>query len=526
MHHDTVEDISAPKSISIYKTMDLNVDFDEIDKLKPHKKVTCTLSNLPDGHRFKLNGDSRNAVRFKSVKFLVIHVRSNQRGTEHTYLSCISLNTSKEALPKEVLVVRTYSPKYRAEFDDQEMTIKSNAYFATLNADVVNAQTDFSRALLQSLRPRRAIGQQGPCILRECRCFRRILFVLHKYQLFISDAVSNEANADGATDLDDVYPDQYSNIDLVNDFVHVLYFHQGQLELMHAVLLKLNRNSACNVMTCYVMKRNHRDRAKHKAAAQMQRIYFIKETQDVVKQQLIDKIHCFFHHTFDIGFVPTQDELSRIFEGADVSADNDGDAVLTKLRALLLVKWKLHSSMVTAPKNKFITSAGFDKYFSFGYRFYYWPHFRGNRNQHDMSLGMMSEYQDANEGHTLHDLYVVARHSTIKQELLFNNTRPLSVAEWRHLISKAQAHLTADIAKTLQTHWQYTEHIHSKFYGIKNGAVVQLGHLTAMMAYCNYDVCKRFCVTIDTQNVCLHFKVAAVSLFENLPVQRLPRNTG
>eukprot|EP01084_Bolivina_argentea_P016843 31461_1 len=145
-------------------------------------------------------------------------------------------------------------------------------------------------------------------------------------------------------------------------------------------------------------------------------------------------------------------------------------------------------------RDKYFSNHSISGYYQFGYRFYYWDYFRGNKSSTDKSLGLMGEKEQANHGYTLHDLYVSARYSSLKTELLFNDICKITIYQWNALTLKGIIHLNSKYAKSLMTTYQDNAQIkdnYSKYYGIRDGDSVQLKHLLAMMIYCNYDKLQR-----------------------------------
>eukprot|EP01084_Bolivina_argentea_P167889 291255_1 len=80
-NHTEIEqkiDASPPKLIHIYKTKNINLDFDNIQSLKADKIVKCSKNKLKTEQVVKLNKSSKNALKFKVVKYLAIYIQSNQ----------------------------------------------------------------------------------------------------------------------------------------------------------------------------------------------------------------------------------------------------------------------------------------------------------------------------------------------------------------------------------------------------------------------------------------------------------------
>ena len=100
-----IEDASAPKQIHIYKLSNLNHDFEDIKKLKPHKSMVCSSKKLSKGQTVNLRKNISKPLAFQKVKYLAIFIESNQNDTEYTYLYGISLknrsNDREQQQPNE-----------------------------------------------------------------------------------------------------------------------------------------------------------------------------------------------------------------------------------------------------------------------------------------------------------------------------------------------------------------------------------------------------------------------------------------
>lgn len=66
------EDISSPKQLYIYKLNNLDINFDDIDKLKPDKSMKCSNKKLSgnNGQIINLQKASKMILKFSSIKYL------------------------------------------------------------------------------------------------------------------------------------------------------------------------------------------------------------------------------------------------------------------------------------------------------------------------------------------------------------------------------------------------------------------------------------------------------------------------
>ena len=95
---DQDEDVSAPKQVHIYKLKNLNVNFDDLNKLKPDKSISCSQKKIVKGQNINLQ---KNTTKFQKTKYLAIYIESNQNETEKTVIQAIQLKVSQDKTNKE-----------------------------------------------------------------------------------------------------------------------------------------------------------------------------------------------------------------------------------------------------------------------------------------------------------------------------------------------------------------------------------------------------------------------------------------
>eukprot|EP01084_Bolivina_argentea_P311576 539363_1 len=91
-HNNCKKESSPPKLINIYKTDNISINFNDISSLKPNKCIDCKIKKLNNGQTVKFRNDLQNSIKFSKVRFLVIFIKSNQKGTEKTFLNGITIN--------------------------------------------------------------------------------------------------------------------------------------------------------------------------------------------------------------------------------------------------------------------------------------------------------------------------------------------------------------------------------------------------------------------------------------------------
>eukprot|EP01084_Bolivina_argentea_P255424 429596_1 len=108
--------------------------------------------------------------------------------------------------------------------------------------------------------------------------------------------------------------DTYSNINLLNDFNHLIHEHSSNFEDIYNILSeKVYQNRSCDLSTCLLIQRNQRDRTEVDENANiLNSLYFTYDNKQRITQQFIDRIHCHFFHSFDIGYRISKTEREQI----------------------------------------------------------------------------------------------------------------------------------------------------------------------------------------------------------------------
>eukprot|EP01084_Bolivina_argentea_P048164 88752_1 len=215
--------------------------------------------------------------------------------------------------------------------------------------------------------------------------------------------------------------------ELLDDYNHLLFNHNDdeQFEII------LNMFGYCNIITCNTFIRHHQYR---------NRKYEQLEPNEVATQQIIDKIHCFYYHSFDLG------NRLTIKEQIDLKDNTLDDSLKTnnkyvKLHQILSDKRKLRRNVNAINvderlNNRYnqlqiINSAqehNVNKY-CFGCEFSY------------DGTGEELENKEMNQELNM-KLIVIPKYSSFKNELLMNEIAQLTIAEFDTEYNKCIHHFT------------------------------------------------------------------------------------
>eukprot|EP01083_Nonionella_stella_P020560 57005_1 len=503
-NNDESSDMSPPKLIYIYTPKNLNINFDDVSSLKATKSLKCSTSKLRKGQLFKIN----NKGKFNKVKRLAIFIKSNQKDTETTYLNGIWLNYDQKA--------------YTFDAEDKDKMQQLDAFVATLSNDSTGADDGKAQSMswFKHDHPR---PREYSCTLKDCQHLQRISDILNNYNAYILSQKDDEKEQN-AQALDKIYPSNYTNTDLLNDEHHLLLFHANEFEHIYDLLLERSNDKAtCQLSLCAVMKRNQRDRSLYANNPNMLHKLYCTDTQHhIVQQQFIDRIHCHYFHTFDIGYRMTQQEKQNIMDDDAKTEEDDVnvDVSLARVHHLIESKRRLYRNVqglerLNSRNNKYTCGIQRDEKkegsgipsperYSYGVRYFYWQNYKQNTSSLDPAHNNMEEkwidglfvyhnhaqkqmISPANHDASLGDWYVSNKYDSFKQEMLNNEICVIGKGQFNTFMDRAAWHEQTDHVKQIKCPRSQT----AQFYEVKFNSLIKQNHLVSMMVYCNCDVLQR-----------------------------------
>eukprot|EP01084_Bolivina_argentea_P226396 382442_1 len=270
---------------------------------------------------------------------------------------------------------------------------------------------------------------------------------------------------------------------LLNDFHHLLFNHKDQFQdVYHLLIEKTNHGNICNTANCHMMTRNYRDRDEFKYC------YIGNDNMgDIVQQQLLDKIHCYYFHSFDIFFQTKHEEKKEKEEKSCDSKKWEMHKALQSRTQRLTNKQQMERIFRYMSKFTTVADENLLPQYSFGIRYFYsnfYKHATSHKDQVRM-IDFMSvgNAKDTNDGYLLSDWYIPRTFANLKVELTNNPLSQLALGQWYQLYCKALKHHQTDHAKTFYS----LERKYANRHGVKYGQTITVEHLVAVMTYCNYD---------------------------------------
>eukprot|EP01084_Bolivina_argentea_P085805 155090_1 len=354
-----------------------------------------------------------------------------------------------------------------------------------------------------------------PCKLDDCLPLSIIGQVLKNYKIYMHQKYEENNSKTCDNIYDSVFckiGNNYGTVDLLDDHHHVLLHHADQFEGVYNLLCEtVNDNDICKLSKCLSLRRNQRDRLKR-----TRNLYLNEE--NIVEEQLLDKIHAYYLHTFDIGYKMTENEKRIICDNyicSDHQDDDDDYVIFRTMNVLPLkrnkfknVKW-LQRLNLSNPKFKTETtndSLPIQEEYQYGYAFHYWKRYQNEsgtvdevQNKFDLFTSQFStvynpvRHINSTEQYVQYGIstqfmwYINNKYNTFKEELLCNEICTIPHTNWTQLIQKAGRYLGTDVVTRIKCPRQKS----AAFYEMNYGDLMQKKHLIAMMLYCNYDKLQR-----------------------------------
>eukprot|EP01084_Bolivina_argentea_P277853 474514_1 len=488
---------SQPQRVHIYKLDNMNKDFNDIDAIKPDKILKCSSKKLQKGQIINLKKHSKNALKFNKIKYIAIHIKSNQNDTENTHINGILFkgklnnvtncnNTKDSTNMKECQIITTENDK-QIDYILHQLHQVKNEPIKSLNV----------------FKPYN-IHPNTHCKLKQCLSVNRLNDILKSYHIFIANQLNNSQKRKYIS-MDNIYPNNYTDIDLMNDYNHLIIFHStnDQFEnVYHRFILGANNDSICSLTDCIMMQRNHRDRLK----SVLTQLYIDTEQHNIIRQQLLDRIHSYYFHTFDIGYKLTRNDRQNILSQQRKYSDDDSkinndmlDINVVKIQNHIQKRQseckkmygleRIHSNvnhkfLWKIENNDVKTRDSCDNYYSYGYRYYYWKSYKNINETFDPSF----QYEDfcqqkSNKNASLKQWYITNKFKDFKDEMISNPICGLRQIEWNNLIQKAVIHLDSNHSRTFKCVRRKT----AILFDLKFNDALNINHVIAIMIYCNYD---------------------------------------
>eukprot|EP01083_Nonionella_stella_P229370 811920_1 len=359
--------------------------------------------------------------------------------------------------------------------------------------------------------------KECPCSLLDCPQLLHLQQILGTYQ---HDGISSDVNEETisiATYQQHVYNNQQpqrrlskihienilqGNLNitvLIDAFHHLLQYHDHQFDEIHNILKNnISDGAVCNVSTCPMMRRNCRERlGLHEGT-----YYSCNNAEDIVIQETLDSIHCYYVHSFDGGYRLSHRDRREIQQSTDTDDSKQeyeyvNDRIEIEIHSRVAARSQM-SKYDVSKGTKFCSSlSNVGLNYSFGSKYFYWSYYENSgkscdpASDHGLSYTQLKfsrgvNISAANEGYTLRDFYVKMKYRELKEELINNQLCFINVNKWNVLVQQAKVHHKSEMYCSRTSH-----HFSIEYFDMEQNTLITRSHIIAMMAYCNNDLLQR-----------------------------------
>eukprot|EP01084_Bolivina_argentea_P031877 58981_1 len=125
---------------------------------------------------------------------------------------------------------------------------------------------------------------------------------------------------------------------VVNDYLHLMNSHNNDMDFAYIV----DKIGVCDILKCQRFQRNTRDRTKINCNSNYKQANE-SEISDAVHEEIVDKVHCYFAHSYDIGnrLSVVEKQIVNNHDGLSVAERNCNDCNDYLVNQLILEMHKI-----------------------------------------------------------------------------------------------------------------------------------------------------------------------------------------
>eukprot|EP01083_Nonionella_stella_P112772 332117_1 len=335
----------------------------------------------------------------------------------------------------------------------------------------------------------------GPCEIPSCQALIRIgklvqYYVHYERQRYKQFRIhSNEQTQQTKTlSIHDYIHTNGTIVTLLNNFHHLLFDHSREFEDIYEYFVGNQcLHKCCDKTKCILLQRNNRNRSKCATDTRIrdQLFYDMDCVKEISACQTLDKIHCYFLHSFDHGYKLRLNEYA---------IDNNEHHMQECMSIIKSKSNKTEKQSVEC--TKFVSN---ESLFSYGTQYIYpsWNEFKIYKNQANEQKQMFLEHDKDVTSITETNLYnqsvrVVSidyKYQSFKTELRHNQLSTLAAHVLNTLVQDAANHLATNYCRKYQPEVKQangtTRREEPEYPFVKSEITIE--HLLAIMVYCGYD---------------------------------------
>eukprot|EP01083_Nonionella_stella_P056511 148770_1 len=525
--------------------------------------------SLKDENGFAVQVSNRHLIFYAETSkerdawFAIIYHHYFEKGRENLKLLAQSsgdrehMDKYKEEMKDTFAIPKSPNSNYldviheRNKDKDKQNTIKQrkrgNSFDSTKNAQRNGNNKTRSTIRARSAQPKRANGHSNgskakedervifseqymnqECDGKTCLSLERVKYVLKKYDLWRNRNKLRSIKGLGMYKyINNGLGEYYNNTHLLNDYNHLIQFHDDVFHHIYAYF-----DGECDFGRCVLIKRLHRDRDYYRDDEKRKEIYYnYDDEKEINTQQILNKIHCYYRHAYDLGFRVKQSKLLRIQKNVRKrsrwSTADRASAVMQSIKKLHKTKsYTIDSKeaqniifnhdalseeeeekeeMNTIEEEEEEEARGFEDEWALldlcgliqqkrnnlrmlrGTK-------RMNMNKFIGKVGTSQryhywmKYDDDDDKHW----QIEIKYETFKDEMLSNQVYTISVQQWQYLHEKAHDHYHMKRSRKIRPNKYWAE-----LYELPNDAAnsssfsITMSHIIAIMLHSNFDSVQR-----------------------------------
>eukprot|EP01084_Bolivina_argentea_P007336 13781_1 len=281
--------------------------------------------------------------------------------------------------------------------------------------------------------------------ISECDCLKDLNNIMGQY--------------DDSKDNYDHIRKEYNLIQIVDIYQHLLSKHDKDTDFEYIY----NTLPKCTAKNCDKVKRNYRNRNDK----------YLRDYKgdDAPMIQILDKIHCYYKHTYQMGYRLTLKERNDINKECKQDINQDEKKMEPDFEQSLIDKtFKPLQSMIKKKKMNFPNDSGIN---IAKYKYNQLQNITSNEKMY--AFGAQFFYED--RGNTKANVF--AKYYSLKEELIINTIANVTKEQYDNEYAKAVIHLGSQYCK-------------AKYFNIecpftKRKVNITKEQLLVLMIYCNYD---------------------------------------
>eukprot|EP01084_Bolivina_argentea_P227507 384217_1 len=244
--------------------------------------------------------------------------------------------------------------------------------------------------------------------------------------------------------------DNTNILQILNDYIHTLQEHNDDKQFDGIV----SQQEPCNIENCQIFRNNYRHREIETE---------MKDIANIVSNEILNKIHCYFYHTYDIGYRLSIKEKCTIEDTIKKKGDSSCNVARVFDQSIIQLNNTLRSKK---PQNDDI-QRDLNRSISKFSQFVVEQKSYESEENAIFDFGTQFTYLNAGEEKDCPFRGVLPKFKSFKEEMTKNSIARLTVQQFNSEYKKAQTH--------------FNSHYRKKHY-----REMLLEHILSLMIYCNY----------------------------------------